>query len=102
MQATSRIEIGTGILNPYTTHPAEMAMFAATMDELSGNRFNLGLAAGAGSFLDWIGLEQARPLAAVPSVPAMRSLLCAASAPPWTASGCSGRTRHICVSARLG
>ena len=57
-QATTRIEIGTGILNPYTTHPAEMAMFAATMDELSGNRFNLGIAAGAGSFLDWIGLEQ--------------------------------------------
>ena len=75
-QATSRIEIGTGILNPYTTHPAEMAMFAATMDELSGNRFNLGLAAGAGSFLEWIGLEQARPLAAVrESVLAMRSLL---------------------------
>lgn len=75
-QATSRIEIGTGILNPYTTHPAEMAMFAATMDELSGNRFNLGIAAGAGSFLDWIGLEQTRPLAAVrESVLAMRSLL---------------------------
>ncbi len=60
---TTRIELGTGILNPYTMHPAEMAMFAATMDELSGNRFNLGLAAGAGEFLKWVGVAQTKPLA---------------------------------------
>lgn len=60
--ATSRIQIGTCILNPYTIHPAEIAMFAASMDELSGNRFNLGLAAGAGEFLKWVGVEQTRPL----------------------------------------
>lgn len=64
-QHTSRIEIGTGILNPYTIHPAEMAMFAATMDEVSGNRFNLGIAAGAGDFLRWIGMEQQAPLATI-------------------------------------
>lgn len=60
--ATTRIEIGSCILNPYTLHPAELAMFAATMDELSGNRFNLGLAAGAGEFLKWVGIDQDRPL----------------------------------------
>src|SRR5690606_27229661 len=54
--ATQRIEIGTGILNPYTMHPAEMAMLAATLDELSGNRFNLGIGAGAGEFLKWVGI----------------------------------------------
>ncbi len=62
-QATQRIEIGSGILNPYTVHPAELAMFAATMDEVSGNRFNLGLAAGAAEFLKWVGIDQAAPLA---------------------------------------
>ena len=46
--ATTRLQVGTGIVNPYTLHPGEIAMFAATMDELSGCRFNLGLAAGAG------------------------------------------------------
>lgn len=61
-QATSRIQIGSCILNPYTVHPAEIAMLAATMDELSGNRFNLGLAAGAGEFLKWVGIEQTKPL----------------------------------------
>ena len=61
-QATTRIEIGTGIMNPYTIHPAELAMLAATLDELSGNRFNLGLAAGAGEFFKWVGIEQTSPL----------------------------------------
>lgn len=62
-QATRRIQIGSGILNPYTVHPAELAMFAATMDEVSGSRFNLGLAAGAADFLKWVGIEQTAPLA---------------------------------------
>lgn len=61
-QATERIELGTCILNPYTMHPAEIAMAAATLDELSGGRFNLGIAAGAADFLSWVGIEQRRPL----------------------------------------
>ncbi|MBE2268713.1 MAG: LLM class flavin-dependent oxidoreductase [Anaerolinea sp.] len=63
--ATTRIEIGTCIVNPYTMNPAEIAMMAATLDEISGGRFNLGLAAGAAEFLKWIGIEQSKPLAAV-------------------------------------
>ncbi len=74
--ATQRIQIGTCILNPYTLHPAEMAMMAVTLDELSGCRFNLGLAAGAGDFLNWIGLQQTHPLAAMrETIMALRSLL---------------------------
>ncbi|MCS7221327.1 MAG: LLM class flavin-dependent oxidoreductase [Anaerolineae bacterium] len=74
--ATRRIEIGTGVLNPYTIHPAEIAMLAATMDELTGCRFNLGLAAGAADFLDWVGIEQARPLAMMwETIEAIRRLL---------------------------
>jgi 5,10-methylenetetrahydromethanopterin reductase len=73
---TERIEIGSGILNPYTMHPAEIAMLAATMDELTGERFNLGLAAGAADFLDWVGLTHGKPLAAVrETVTAIRGLL---------------------------
>lgn len=64
-QATQRIEIGTCILNPYTLHPAQMAMEAATLDELSGGRFNLGLSSGSGDFLKWLGIVQAKPRTAV-------------------------------------
>lgn len=74
--ATRRIEIGSGILNPYTINPAEIATLAATMDELSGNRFNLGLAAGAADFLDWVGLAHGKPLAAMrETITAIRGLL---------------------------
>jgi len=62
--ATERIAIGTCVLNPYTLHPAEIAMAAATLDELSGGRFLLGIAAGAAEFLKWVGIGQQRPVAA--------------------------------------
>lgn len=73
---TERIGLGTCILNPYTIDPSEIAMMAATLDELSGNRFQLGLAAGARDFMEWVGIEHRAPLAAVrESVAAIRSLL---------------------------
>jgi 5,10-methylenetetrahydromethanopterin reductase len=73
---TKRIEIGSCILNPYTINPAELAMLAATLDEFSGCRFNLGLAAGAGNFLNWIGVEQSKPLATMrETIKAVRALL---------------------------
>src|SRR3954470_20229809 len=74
--ATSRIEIGSCILNPYTIHPSEIAMLAATLDELSGCRFNLGLAAGAADFLGWVGLPQNHPLAEMrATITTIRALL---------------------------
>ena len=60
---TSRIHLGTCILNPYTMNPAEIAMAAGTLDELSEGRFILGLSAGASSFLEWVGLKHDRPVA---------------------------------------
>lgn len=75
-RATTKIEIGSCIFNPYTLNPAELAMYAATMDEASGNRFNLGLAAGAKEFLQWVGVAQERPLAAMrETITAVRRLL---------------------------
>lgn len=59
---TRTIRLGTGIVNPYTMHPAEMAMFARSLAEVSGGRALLGVAAGAEDFLSWIGIERTRPL----------------------------------------
>lgn len=80
--ATKRLGLGTCILNPYTIDPSEIAMMAATLDELSDNRFHLGLAAGARDFMNWIGIEHRTPLAAVrESVDAIRKLLAGAHVP---------------------
>jgi 5,10-methylenetetrahydromethanopterin reductase len=41
--ATERLRLGVGVVNPYTRHPALLAMGAATLDRLSGGRLMLGL-----------------------------------------------------------
>jgi 5,10-methylenetetrahydromethanopterin reductase len=82
LQATERIEVGSGILNPHTIHPAELAMLAATLDELSGRRFNLGLGAGAADFLGWVGIDDARPAATMrEAILAVRGWLMGAPVP---------------------
>src|SRR5437016_3352543 len=85
-QATERIQLGTCIVNPYTLHPAEMAMAAGALDELSGGRACLGISSGASDFLSWIGIEPEYPLTAVTeTVAALRRLF--AGEPPGPA-GC--------------
>lgn len=80
--ATHTIEVGTCILNPYTINPAEIAMMAATLDEVSGGRFSLGLSSGAADFLNWVGIAAAKPRTAViESVHAINRLLCGERAP---------------------
>src|SRR6202165_2169307 len=41
--ATERVKLGTGVLPIYTRHPTAMVQMAATLDELSGGRFILGI-----------------------------------------------------------
>jgi 5,10-methylenetetrahydromethanopterin reductase len=60
---TRTIGLGIGILNPYSASPVEIAMHAATLQELSHGRFLLGLGAGAEEFLRWAGLAREKPLA---------------------------------------
>jgi 5,10-methylenetetrahydromethanopterin reductase len=61
---TKHVKLGIGIMNPFSAHPSELAMHAATLQELTDGRFLLGLGAGAEDFLAWAGLERPRPLAA--------------------------------------
>ena len=42
---TRRIQLGWGIISPYTRHPVQIAMEARVMQDLSGSRFLLGLGA---------------------------------------------------------
>jgi 5,10-methylenetetrahydromethanopterin reductase len=60
---TSRISLGIGVMNPYSVHPSELAMMAATLQEASGGRFLLGIGAGAEEFLGWAGIARTAPLA---------------------------------------
>ena len=62
-RVTSRIGLGVGVFNPVSMHPAEIAMAASSLQEISGGRFFLGVGAGADEFLGWAGLAGGPPVA---------------------------------------
>jgi 5,10-methylenetetrahydromethanopterin reductase len=73
---TTRIGLGIAVMNPYSVHVSELAMAAATAQEISGGRFALGVGAGAEQFLGWAGLTRPRPLAVTrTAVVVLRALL---------------------------
>ncbi|GAB3136925.1 hypothetical protein GCM10027290_01700 [Micromonospora sonneratiae] len=57
---TRRIRLGAACLNPFTMHPVEIAGQTAALDLASDGRAYLGLARG--TWLDQVGVPQARPL----------------------------------------
>jgi alkanesulfonate monooxygenase SsuD/methylene tetrahydromethanopterin reductase-like flavin-dependent oxidoreductase (luciferase family) len=62
--ATSRIRVGTGVVPIYTRTPATMAQTAATIDELSDGRLNLGLGVSHRPVVEgWHGQTIDRPVA---------------------------------------
>lgn len=63
-QATSSIEIGTAIVPVYNRTPAVLAMSAATLADLSGGRFKLGLGTSSHAITEeWNGIPLKKPLA---------------------------------------
>ena len=63
LAATSRINVCFGIANVFSRSPAVLASTAATLDELSGGRFILGLGGSTPNLVEgWHGLEFKAPL----------------------------------------
>jgi len=94
--ATSKIMLGAGVLNPYSAHPVELAMHAATLQELSQGRALLGVAAGAAEFLRRAGISQREPLArARQAVLACRALLDGASPAGTAGAGAWGDDAYL-------
>lgn len=59
---TSRVELATGVVNPFTRHPAQLAASFATLDELSHGRAVVGVGFGARDFLIPLGIDVTKPL----------------------------------------
>lgn len=62
-QNTRTIRVGPSVTNPYLVHPAILAGNAALLDEISDRRAYLGI--GKGAFLEFLELDQLRPLTTV-------------------------------------
>lgn len=61
--ATTRVQVGIGVVNPFTRHPALLAMETATLDVLSEGRVILGLGTGASKWIRQMGFPFLTPLA---------------------------------------
>ncbi len=86
--ATSRIELGAGVFNPVSVHAAEIAMFAASMADLSDGRFRLGIGAGADRFLEWVRLKPEAPVARTEkAIRQVRALLAGGVPDGWDGEG---------------
>jgi 5,10-methylenetetrahydromethanopterin reductase len=63
---TSRIALGLGVVNPYTRHPALLAMETATLAGIAPGRVVLGLGAGVRRWIEGqMAIAAPRPLAAL-------------------------------------
>ena len=72
---TSRIELASGIVSPFTRHPSILAMEAAAIDQISDGRFILGLGAARG-MLRRHGWQDAKVIGALrDSIHIVRGLL---------------------------
>ncbi|MEM4494622.1 MAG: LLM class flavin-dependent oxidoreductase [Candidatus Caldarchaeum sp.] len=81
--STSLIKLGTAIVNPFSSNVVEIAMRAATLAELSGGRFCLGIGVGAPETLRWAGLNVDKPLQGLyAAVDKLRKLLDNGTGPP--------------------
>ena len=61
---TQRLKLGVGVTNPYTRHPALLAMASATLDRVSGGRFILGMGRSEPFIIrDRLGFDYRQPRA---------------------------------------
>jgi probable F420-dependent oxidoreductase len=80
---TSRIRLGTGVVNPFTRGPAVLAQHAAALADASGGRFVLGLGASSNVIVErWNERPFERPLTRLrETVPVLREVLAGGRGP---------------------
>lgn len=61
---TKSVTLGTAVVSPYLRHPALLASSTATLAEISGDRFVLGIGAGGYEFTTQLQVPMPRPLGA--------------------------------------
>ncbi len=61
---TKKVRIGADVASPFLRHPAALASWAATIDEISNGRAVLGIGSGGDEFAVDLGIRIEKPLAA--------------------------------------
>ncbi len=64
--STTKIKIGTGVVNPFTRHPVLTAMELASLDQISNGRAMLGLGGGIKLWIEeQMGISYGKPITAL-------------------------------------
>jgi probable F420-dependent oxidoreductase len=80
---TERVRLGTGVVPIYTRTPATMAQTAATVDEISGGRLNLGLGVSHRPVVEgWHGQTIDKPVSEMREYVAIVRAILAGEDPP--------------------
>jgi alkanesulfonate monooxygenase SsuD/methylene tetrahydromethanopterin reductase-like flavin-dependent oxidoreductase (luciferase family) len=81
--ATYRVQLATGVAPIYHRSPASMAQTAATVDDVSGGRFHLGLGVGHRATMGgWHGQQIGQPVAELREYVALVRALLTGAEPP--------------------
>jgi alkanesulfonate monooxygenase SsuD/methylene tetrahydromethanopterin reductase-like flavin-dependent oxidoreductase (luciferase family) len=94
--ATRRARVGAGVMQIFPAHPVLAALQAIQLQELSGNRFELGLGLGASFVVErWFGVAYERPLRrAREFVEVVRGAMASRHGEPFSYEGEIYRTRR--------
>src|SRR5438105_2429098 len=101
---TSRIKLGTNLIQLSARTPTATAMAALTLDHLSGGRFVLGLGVSGPQVVEgWYGQPFPKPLARTREyIAIIRQVLAREGPVTFDGMGARGRNFHFDVFARMG
>jgi 5,10-methylenetetrahydromethanopterin reductase len=62
LMSSERIKVASGVLDPVTIHPGQIAQFASGLQWLSNDRFICGIGAGSDEMFKWASVPHDRPV----------------------------------------
>ena len=65
LEGSARLPVALMAMSPFTVHPVQLAMAAATLDEFHPGRVSLCLGSGAPADLGSVGIDNSKPLGAL-------------------------------------
>ncbi len=95
---TNKMILGNTILNPYTTNPAEIAMFVASLDKLTSGRALCGVSAGDLEYMEWLGIPTAKPLTRTREAVELMRLLISGKNAKYDGKEFHWSNQHTCVT----
>jgi 5,10-methylenetetrahydromethanopterin reductase len=98
--ASRSLPVALMAMSPLTVHPVQLAMAAATLDEMHPGRVGLCLGAGAPADLASVGIDGARPLRALRETLRLTRALLAGETVTFEGETCRVRARRLATGAQ--